>query len=338
MQFACYTAFEQLPRGVDALFAKAERESVFWTRQWFETVARYPSNQDQSLQLACVIDEDRVLALLPLVEEGDSSLVSMTHVYSSLFSFLIAENEDTGVYTCLAEGLKKLPYKAMRLTPVDAQDPQLNRLQSALQASGYRCHRAARFPNWFHRTRGETFDDYMAGRPSQVRNTIARKQRKLQREHEYHIRLYSGEDLPQGLADYHAVYLASWKGKELYPEFVDHLARQLAAKGWLRLAVLYIDGQPAAAQYWFVTGGTASIFKLAYDEAWKAYSPGSILINYLMQHVIDHDKVEEIDFLYGNDAYKKDWMSEKRERWGLYCAQPAPPKGFFERLRQAMKF
>jgi hypothetical protein len=36
-----------------------------------------------------------------------------------------------------------------------------------------------------------------------------------------------------------------------------------------------------------------------------------------MQYVIDIDKVEEIDFLTGNEAYKQDWMSVRRRRWRL---------------------
>ena len=58
----------------------------------------------------------------------------------------------------------------------------------------------------------------------------------------------------------------------------------------------------------------------------------SILIAHLMQHVIDVDRVDEIDFLYGNDTYKQDWMSERRERWGLYCGRPRPARGFKARM------
>jgi CelD/BcsL family acetyltransferase involved in cellulose biosynthesis len=39
-----------------------------------------------------------------------------------------------------------------------------------------------------------------------------------------------------------------------------------------------------------------------------------------MQHVIETDQVEEIDFLTGNDAYKQDWMNERRQRLGMACA------------------
>ena len=36
-----------------------------------------------------------------------------------------------------------------------------------------------------------------------------------------------------------------------------------------------------------------------------------------MEHVIDTDKVHDVDYLTGDDAYKKDWMPDRRERWGI---------------------
>ncbi len=69
--------------------------------------------------------------------------------------------------------------------------------------------------------------------------------------------------------------------------------------GPLRLVIFYIQGHPSAAQLWLVAHRKASIFKLAYDEAWEHYSPGSILTTYIMEYVIDTDKVDEIYFLSG---------------------------------------
>jgi hypothetical protein len=36
-----------------------------------------------------------------------------------------------------------------------------------------------------------------------------------------------------------------------------------------------------------------------------------------MRHVIDVDRVDTVDYLSGDDDYKRDWMSERGERWGL---------------------
>ncbi|MBK8121802.1 MAG: GNAT family N-acetyltransferase [Sulfuritalea sp.] len=65
-----------------------------------------------------------------------------------------------------------------------------------------------------------------------------------------------------------------------------------------------------------------SIFKLAFDPACAAFSPGTLLTAHLMEHVIDHANVKEIDFLIGDDEYKKLWMSHRRERWGIVACNP----------------
>jgi hypothetical protein len=323
MEFAAYTAWKQLPDSADTLFARAAEKSIFLSRPWLENVACNALGDDQWLLLACVVDAERVLAILPLMTGDGEHWTSLGHLYTSLYSLLLAETDDpSAVLACLAQGLSRLPVSSLRLAPVAEHDANLQGLQQAMEASGFFCHRYFKFYNWTHRTQGETFVDYMAARPGRVRSTVTRKARKLEREHGYRIRLCTGDDLQQALAEYHAVYNASWKAKELFGEFVEGLATRLANQGWLRLAILYIGEQPAAAQFWFVAQGKASIFKLAYDEAWRRYSPGSILISYLMEHVIDIDKVQEIDFLTGNDAYKMDWMSERRVRWGLYFGKP----------------
>jgi len=176
----------------------------------------------------------------------------------------------------------------------------------------------------------------MAARPSVLRNTIARKQRKLEREHGYNIRLFIGDEVPQAMPDYHTVYRASWKANEQYTSFLDGMVAAFSKSGWSRLAILYIQGQPVAAQLWLVLHDKASIFRLSYDETWKHYSPGSILTSFLMEYVIDIDKVEEVDFLTGNETYKQDWMSERRERWVLSCAKDSKPSSKFERFVKSL--
>jgi Acetyltransferase (GNAT) domain len=105
-------------------------------------------------------------------------------------------------------------------------------------------------------------------------------------------------------------------------EFIPGLIRLCAQQGVLRLGVAHIDGKPAAAQLWIVHNGAALIYKLAYDEQFADLSVGTILTANLMQHVLDIDKAEVVDYLSGDDAYKKDWMSDRRERWGILAMNP----------------
>jgi len=327
MEFVCYHDWDQLPDSADDLFAQAEKDSIFFSRPWFDNLHRSNPDLCRKILLACVIEDGNVLAILPLEMRSKEHWYALTNLYSSLYTLLLDARRPHEVAECLAQGLVRRKFALLRLDPVAADDVNLHYFRQAMESIGVSCQRRFCFYNWIHRIRGQSFSEYMQARPSRVRNTIARKARKLEREHGYTIRLFSDGDLQQSLEDYSTVYNKSWKANEIYGDFIEGLASQLAAKGWLRLAVLYIEGIPVAAQFWFVVCGRASIFKLVYDEEWRAYSPGSILTRYLMEHVIDLDKVSEIDFLTGNDSYKQDWMSERRERCRLsFINTPEPGK------------
>jgi hypothetical protein len=277
------------------------------------------------------------MAILPLMKNPGKSWYSIKHRHTPLFSLLLADDDQPRVLACLAQGLNQLPFKGLLLEPVANDDRNLAAFQRAMETAGFSCDHAFRHYNWIYRVQGQSYANYMAARPAWQRNTIARKQRKLEREHGYEIRLFTGDQVPNAMPDYYAIYSASWKSSEQEVVFVDNIVSGFSRAGWTRLAILYIDGQPAAAQLWFVYHGKADIFRLAYDEAWKRYSPGSILTSFLMQHVIDTEKVEEIDFLTGNDAYKKDWMSERRERYVLCCIKTARPASKYEQFIESLK-
>jgi hypothetical protein len=317
MDFVCHTDWERLPAGTDALFDRGERTSLFLSRRWFDTLVRHALDADQRPLLACVEERGEILAALPLRSDGTGGWHALSTFYSSLYSVLAPDIGRPGVMDCLAEGLGGLAFQSLRLEPVAEDDPAIRQLRQAMEDRGFGSQRLSYFVNWSHPLHGESFRQYLAQRPSRLRHTIERKGRKLYRESDSRIRLYTDVDLDRAWRDYSAVYRASWKDGERFTGFVPALVRTAAAAGWLRLAILYIDGQPAAAQIWFVVRGKASIFRLVYDERWRRYSPGSLLTSHLMEQVIDRDRVASIDFLTGNEAYKQDWMSERRERCRL---------------------
>jgi hypothetical protein len=42
----------------------------------------------------------------------------------------------------------------------------------------------------------------------------------------------------------------------------------------------------------------------------------------MLEHALDIDRVEEVDYLSGDDNYKANWMSDRRERWGIMVFNP----------------
>lgn len=339
MKFVCYSEWNQLPESANALFTQGEKESIFFSRPWFESLSVTALDDGHTMVLACVEATNTVMAILPLMESsGSKTWYSLRHGFTPLYSLLLAEEDQERVLSCLAQALNQLPVKGLLLEPLADDDRKIKSLQRILQTTGFRCQRFFRGYNWVCRLQGQSYEEYMASRPAQLRNTIARKKRKLEREHGFEMRLFTGDEVPLAMPDYYAVYNASWKQNEIKNiGFQDNFVEKFSKAGWSRLALLYIKGRPVAAQIWFVHHGKASIYRLAYDETWRQYSTGSILTSFLMEYVIDTDMVEEIDFLTGNDAYKQDWMSERRERILLSCEKSVKRAGWYNRFVVSLK-
>lgn len=204
------------------------------------------------------------------------------------------------------------------LRALDEQDGTLELLEEALGAAAFRLERFRDFGNWRLPCAGLDFESYWKARPGSLRSTVRRKGRALAREHAVAFRcLTRAEEAEAAVAAYSAVQARAWQPDEPFPRFIPTLIRRGLAAGSLRLWLLEVDGQPVAAQIWTLAGGEATIFKLAYDSAWKAHSPGTLLTHEAMRRALEEDDFSCIDFGRGDDRYKSHWMSERRQRWGL---------------------
>jgi CelD/BcsL family acetyltransferase involved in cellulose biosynthesis len=94
-----------------------------------------------------------------------------------------------------------------------------------------------------------------------------------------------------------------------------------------------MDDQPIASQVWIVNSGKASIYKLGQDQRFDEFSAGSILTAKLMEHVLEVDRVKEVDFGSGDDPYKKTWLPQRRERWGILAMNPRSLAGLLGIVR-----
>ncbi|MFZ6843183.1 GNAT family N-acetyltransferase [Undibacterium sp. RuTC16W] len=249
-------------------------------------------------------------------------LCSMTNFYTSLFR-PFAAGESREVIPDIPDLIAAMTattsdWDTIHFHPMDTSDPCFETIQSALDHAGIAIQTYFCFGNWYLNVNDRSFDDYFIALPSKLKNTIARKTKQLQKQHRLTLKIIQSEDeLSAALNVYEQVYQASWKTAEGFPEFISGLVTSCARQGWLRLGIAYIDEQAVAAQIWIVHHRKASIYKLAYDKHYAQFSIGSILTAHVMQHVIDIDQVDEVDYLTGDDPYKKDWMSDRRERWGI---------------------
>ena len=189
---------------------------------------------------------------------------------------------------------------------------------------------------WYEDSQGMDLQHYLAARPTNLRNTHKRKSQKLGAQGEF---VFHGDAarIEDGVADYEKVYRTSWKGSEPFPDFMPQLIREAAKIGALRLGILKIGGEAAAAQCWIVWQRRATIYKLAHDGRFDAASPGTILTMRMMERVLEEDRPREVDFGRDDDNYKKLWLGRRRERWGLLIANPSTLGGRVASWREGAK-
>lgn len=309
--------------------ASPQAGDLFHTEAWFQNLQMSGFPQPPVLHTVPLAPGEPgapASAQLHLMQpKAGGTLFSCSSYYSCLYGPVAAEAALGELnplrWREVARAIRQLPGSAvLRLQPLDASAHWLAALEQGLQASGYWTDRYFCFGNWFQRIGPGGFDAYWAARPSALRHSVERGRKRLDKAGEWHIGITSGGD-PQGLeialAAYESVYAQSWKQPEPCPDFMPGLVRTAAREGWLRLGVLWLDGRPLAAQVWLIYGGKANIYKLAFVAGQEKLSAGSVLTAALMEHVLNVDQVQEVDYLSGDDAYKADWMAERRERVGL---------------------
>lgn len=334
-----FSSFDDLPGETRQLFDAAGTDCIFYGLPWFKTFVKFALDPYDSVRIYSATGGDstsRDQLILPMVHRAANSgffkprkLSSLSSYYTSLYgpiaNIVTPRGAEALAHTLAGENPR---WDEIELRPLDVDAPSFAALVQGLEAAGFVVQTYFCFGNWYLDVNGRSFAQYVETLPSVLKNTLGRKKKKLEKSGRAMVQIVTGgDDLEPAITAYNTVYLESWKEPEPYPEFVPELMRNCAAMGTLRLGLVHVDGKPAAAQFWIVHNGRALIYKLAYDERFADLSVGTILTATLMQHAIDVDRVTQVDYLTGDDAYKKDWMSARRERWGILALNPRTLRG-----------
>lgn len=336
----CFSHPREFDASLLALFEKAERDDIELGAHWFANLIDtvFPA---QGAAVFFVLEQKGapVVALALRREWRRTGLVlhSLTNFYSSRWRPLLAAGAGAHeLATLLREiRLRERALIGLQLDALDVQDRSL--LQQSLHLSGYWSHAHFRFKNWTLRAPA-SWRTYLGSRKGKLRSDLKRMHSRLLAQGgglSIHVG-QSVEDTNTALADFQRVYDQSWKKAEPFVDFVPGLVKLAARRGWLRLGCVHLDGKAIASQIWLVNAGRASIFKVAYDEAYSAYSPGTLCTALLMEHVIEKDAVRDVDYLIGDDRYKRNWMDQCRDREALSCFNWRHPAGLLAGLREAL--
>ncbi len=277
---------------------------------------------------------DNAEAWLFLARTRASAASGLANWYSMAFRPVYAGGPDETVRRALLQAIaKRLKPGLSRidLAPVPERDGHADLIVAAFRRAGWLAFSYVKYGNWLIETAGLSFEEYWAARPGNLRSTLERKAKKFA----VGTTVYTAFD-PTAWAAYEAIYAESWKDEEGTPTFLRALAEAEGAAGSLRLGIARLNGEAVAAQFWTVDHGRAIIHKLAYREDAKEASPGTILSAAMFRHALDIDKVDQIDFGSGADAYKADWMEWCDDLHAIALFNPRTIGGLAGAAREAL--
>jgi hypothetical protein len=322
----------------------AEPDSVELSPEWFELLRNNVYRGDGGVKYFYAAENNEIAVLLPLrfVQNGPVKTVeALSNFYTSQYSPMrVPDSKRFILRHLLREASREFSgAHVMRFSPMDPESPAYSELLNELRAIGWIPFQFFCFVNWFLEV-NDSWEGYLKTRRANLRSTIKRKSRDFSAAGgtlEVVTASDQAEQIERAIAAYQEVYSASWKVPEPYQDFVPSLIRHLAETGTLRLGVAHLKGKPIAAQIWICTKTKACIFKVAYDQAYAGHSPGTILTAHLLHYVMEIDCVNEVDYLIGDDEYKRHWMSGRRERWGIVAYNPLTIIGFFLLLKELLR-
>ncbi|SCZ52144.1 GNAT family N-acetyltransferase [Thiohalomonas denitrificans] len=155
------------------------------------------------------------------------------------------------------------------------------------------------------------------------RQELGRKARKLQQLGPVsfeNIAPRDAESLRSALGELFTVEASGWKGRAgtaivLDPHtqgFWRAFTGDAAEQDLLMLHFLRLGDKAIAAQLGAVFGGTYYSLKLGYDEQFRSYGPGALMMRHTIQFCIDDPAISTYDFTGPAMPYMKGWTSRTR--------------------------
>lgn len=165
------------------------------------------------------------------------------------------------------------------------------------------------------------WDGFIASLPSKRRSGLRRLRRRLCERGKLSIECSDGRDrLDPLLEEGFRVEASGWKGagetailsRPATSNLYIQVARWAAARGWLRLWFLRLDGRPLAFAYCLEQGGALYELKVGFEAAAARLGPGVVLTAARIEHAFCSG-LDSYEFLGQPAKHKLDWTDRCRE-------------------------
>ena len=332
-----YSSFDALPPSLTQFLAAAGERSFFRGIPWFRTMLATAGPRTDSPRIYAALCGGRPAAVLVARERKNAGrlkrhmlLGPSRGLYVTLYAPIIdAELGPAGLAAIARAIARARPrFDVLRFDGLDRHAPEFAAFAAALRRAGLLRQVFANFYNCYGAIDGETVARYLERLPPEQRELIETKVRALAQSGRGRFEMIEGgATLKAALIDYALVDVQGPSDPEPYPDCAAEVFRIAAEAGGLRLGLYYIDGEPAAAQAWIVSGGQATIWRSHHAYKFFTLFAETALTYEMFGRVLAGGQVREIDYGAGHDEMIRDWFSRDRERVGVLVFNPRTAKG-----------
>lgn len=284
--------------------------------------------ESERLRILCVMDESKIVAIVPLRQTCYSfgkwlayDVLEPLAYRVADYTGLILTDEKPEYLRLLIDHLYKNKY--WDFVYLYNIQPTYGKLFASLAQDKTGFPKFSTFEGSVcpYITLPDSIDELMNGLRPKFRKNLRRSMKNLQRDHgKMELKNYTDigslEETMQIFFDLHQKRWikrghAGAFARQKQREMSLNCARLFAEKGWLNLFFLVVKSKPVAAQCCFEYNRKMYYWLGGFDPAFSSYSVGNLLIMQVLESCVER-KIQEYDFMRGDEAYKFDWGAEFR--------------------------
>jgi CelD/BcsL family acetyltransferase involved in cellulose biosynthesis len=338
-----YEQFEQLEPKWNSLLAESASNNISLTSEWLTTWWSI-FGKDRELLILLVRDNKQLVAIAPLLarqvqhynllpykrlEFLASGEDEADEICSSYLDFIIRRGREAEGLKAILDYLRKQEpdWDEIVLTDVPKESPNLSLLKELCDSCGIKMG-ITRSQSCVYVPLPDSFEALLATLGPRTRKRIRRDRKAIASNGVLRI-IERPEEFEENFEILIHLHQARWtsRGKPgvfastKFTQFHRALAPRLLNKGWLKLFVLLVDGEPISASYVFTYNGKACDYQGGFIKCEQVQSPGMVLESFAIEKAIEAG-LSEYDLLKGApSSYKFRWSKQTREVVQLRLAQ-----------------
>ncbi len=332
--------FQQLREEWNALLCDSSASCVFLSWEWMYAWWRHLGGA-RRLSLVALRDGNELIAIAPLclrppritrlLPFRSLEFLGTGFVGSDYLDLIVRHGREEEALDALERFLRG-ERQMLEMSQVQRGNSFASRLAARLAGGGWTLASRVSGVCPYVSLAGHTRDSYLASLGSQHRYNYQRRLKNLSRN--FAVRFAAATVEPErekALNLLLHLHELRWRQRgeasdafhlPALVRFHQEFTRMALERGWLRLFVLWLNDQPAAAIYGLRFGPTFSFYQSGFDPAFSRFSVGLVTMGMAIEHAID-EGAAEYDMLHGAEEYKFHWARDVRE---LERLQLFPPR------------